>query len=212
MTFDQLVNAIRKQWIVVVAVLVIGAFLGMAASWLVSASYTSETELFVNVKSGGTVAELQQGEVFAQARAQSYVVVATTPLVLTSVVEKLALTISPGELASQMNVAVEPGTVIIKASVSAGTPEEATKLAQAIGDSLKLVAAQLDSGKADGVSPVELVTLTAATEPSKPSSPNRSLNIALGSVSGLVIGLVIASFRVRRRDLGSHRIAESALP
>lgn len=191
---------IRRSWWIVLISTVLGLLAGLGAYTMLPKTYTSQTELFVTTRSAGTMAELQQGEVFAQSRAQSYVAVASSTLVLDRVVKELGLTESAGMLAQRMTAVVKPGTVVIQISVYAPKPQDAEVLAQSINSSLRDVAASLENLDDIKTSPVELLTITNYTPVTSPSSPNRSINMALGSIMGMLSGLGISVIRQGRRD------------
>lgn len=199
MPLNDLMVAVRKFWWIVVLLPCLGALAGFAAYTATPKTYTSETELFVNTRSAGTVAELQQGEVFAQSRAQSYVAVAPSPLVLDPVIKKLNLSDSAVSLANRMAAIVKPGTVVIRISVSDKDPQTAEKLANEINTSLRTVAASLEKMDGAASSPIQLLTLTGYTPATKPTAPNLTMNVALGAFVGLFAGLGTAVVLERRR-------------
>ena len=82
-------RVLRRNWIVIVTTVLIGILVSGAASLLVKPKYMSETKLFVALQNSASAAELQQGNVFTQARVQSYVKTVTTPAVLQPVIDSL---------------------------------------------------------------------------------------------------------------------------
>lgn len=197
---------LRRNWILIVASVLAGLLIAGAASILVKPTYTSATQLFVAIQSSGTVTELQQGNTFSQARVQSYVKTATTPIVLQPAIDALGLSETPQSLASRVRATSDPNTVLIDIEVDDSSPVQAAAIAQAVANSLIRGLDSLERPKAGGTTPVSLSVITPATVPSSPSAPNTRLNLLLGLMVGLVGGLGIAVLRTAL----DHRIRGEA--
>ncbi|WP_248759100.1 polysaccharide biosynthesis tyrosine autokinase [Pseudarthrobacter sp. SSS035] len=195
MELKDYLRVLRRSWVVVVACALIGILGAGAASLLAKASYISETQLFVALQNSGTVSELQQGNIFSQARVQSYVKTVGTPTVLQPVIDGLGLKVTPQILAKSITASSDANTVLISISVSAESPEQAAAIAQAVGTSLVNAVDQLEKPSLGEVSPVRLSIVTPATAPAFPSSPNVKLNIVLGLFCGLAVGVALAVLR-----------------
>lgn len=195
MELSDYLRILRRHWLTIAVCTMIGLLVASAASMLIKPTYVSETKLFVAIQGSGSVSELQQGNAFSQARVQSYVDTAVTPVVLQPVIDTLGLEIRPEQLREQIKASTELETVIINVSVEDESPVEAAAIAQAVGQSLIKVVEQLESPSEGGRSPVKLSTVTPATAPPEPSAPNTRLNLALGAVVGLLIGLGVALLR-----------------
>jgi capsular exopolysaccharide synthesis family protein len=186
---------LRRNWIIVVSLAMMGLLAGGAASLLVKPTYTAETQLFVALQGTGSISELQQGNTFSQARVQSYVKTVGTPVVLGPVVESLGLGVSPSALAKQVKASTDLNTVLIKISVIDNSPVQAAAVAQAVADSLVRAVDVLEKPRSGGASPVTLSVITPAEAPVSPSAPNTRLNLVVGLVAGLALGLVGAILR-----------------
>lgn len=186
---------LRRNWIIVVACALIGVLAAGAASLFMKPSYKSDTKLFVALQNSGSVSELQQGNVFSQARVQSYVETVTTPTVLQPVIDSLGLDITPESLAQRIAASSDVKTVLINISVTDESPVQAAAIAQAVGSSLIKVVDELERPSARDSSPVKLSIVTPATAPGGPSSPNVRLNLILGLFGGLATGVGLAILR-----------------
>lgn len=166
------------------------------ASLIVKPTYTANTRLFVAIQSTGTVTELQQGNSFSQARVQSYVQTALTPVVLQPVIDELGLTITPSALAKQVSAKADLNTVLITLSASSDSPVEAAAIAQAMTSSLIDAVDQLESSEqTPGTSPVKLSVVTPATAPETPSAPSTPMYLLAGLAAGLLVGVGISLLR-----------------
>ena len=186
---------LHRNWILIVSFALSGMLGGGAAAMLVAPTYTADTELFVAIQNSGSIQELQQGNTFTQARIQSYVKTATTPIVLQPALDSLGLDMSPDALASKINASSDPETVLINISVSDNSPVRAAAIAQAVANSLITVLDELERPRTGGSSPVGLSIVTPAQAPLAPSAPNASLNVTLGLMVGLILGIGAAALR-----------------
>lgn len=169
--------------------------MGGVASVLVRPTYTAETQLFVAIQNSGSAQELQQGNTFSQARVQSYVKTVSTPAVLQPAIDSLGLPVTADELAEKVKANTDLNTVLIDISVDDSSPVQAAAIAQAVASSLVKTIDSLEKPKTGGSSPVNLSIVTPAEAPIAPSAPNTKLNLLLGLVTGLALGLGTAVLR-----------------
>ncbi|MCI0139985.1 polysaccharide biosynthesis tyrosine autokinase [Arthrobacter bambusae] len=206
----------RRSWILIIASALVGILVGGAASVLIRPTYTAKTQLFVAIQSSGSIQELQQGNTFSQARVQSYVKTVDSPIVLQPAIDALGLTISPEELANQVQAKTDLNTVLIDIDVSDSSPVQAAAIAQAVAKSLISAVDSLERPKTGGSSPVSLSIISPATAPTAPSAPNTRLNLVLGLLIGLAAGIGSAILRAHldnriRGEADLRRVTEASL-
>lgn len=189
-------HILRRNWIAVLAFTLAGLLTGGAASLLATATYTSETQLFVAIQSSGSVQELQQGNTFSQARVQSYVKTVDSPVVLQPAIDSLGLSLTADELAERVEATTDVNTVLINISASDHSPIQAAAIAQAVANSLIKAVDSLEKPKTGGSSPVSLSIIKPAKAPLEPSAPNTRMNLLLGLFAGLTSGVGFAILRV----------------
>lgn len=195
MELSDYLRILRRNWILIVACTVAGLLVAGVASLLTKATYTAETQLFVAIQNSGSVAELQQGNTFSQARVQSYVQTVTTPTVLQPAIDNLGLDVTPAQLAGNIEASADLNTVLISITATDESPVQAAAVAQAVGNSLISAVDDLESPSEGGTSPVKLSIVKPAVAPSQPAAPNTRLNLALGLLVGLAIGVGVAVLR-----------------
>jgi capsular exopolysaccharide synthesis family protein len=195
MELSDYIRILRKNWLIIVVL----TFVGLAASVGFTATrtpiYESSSTIFVSTQAGSSAAELQQGSSFAQARINTYVGLVTTPIVLEPVISQLGLPTTPESLAKEVKAAGTLNSTLIAISVSDPDAARAATLANAVAGSLSAVVPQLEPEASDGTSPVRLSLVSEAQAPASPSSPNIPLNLALGALIGLALGLAAAALR-----------------
>ncbi|OFI37293.1 chromosome partitioning protein [Arthrobacter sp. SW1] len=183
------IRILGHNWILLTCLTLLGVLGAVGASIFTKASYTAETQLFVAIQSSGSATDLQLGNSFSQARVQSYVMTVGTPAVMQPVIEQLGLTESPKELAAKVKATAEDNTVIITIQVTDGSAAQSAAIAQAVADSLIKAVDNLEKSDVGGTSPVKLSIVTPPSVPEAPSHPNPKLNILVGLVAGLLLGL-----------------------
>lgn len=188
-------RVLRRNWIVIGTFAAVGLLIAGGAAILAKPSYTATTQLFVAIQNSGTVQELQQGNIFTQARVQSYVKTVSTPVVLQPVIDSLGLNSTPQELATHVKASNDVNTVIITIAATDNSPARAAAIAQAIGESLVQAVETLEKPRTGGESPVRLSVVTPAAAPTVPSAPNTKLILILGLLLGLIAGAVTAMLR-----------------
>jgi capsular exopolysaccharide synthesis family protein len=189
------IRVLRKGWVFIVGLTLLGLAIGAGYSIVKTPEYEATAKVFVSVQTSGSVSDLTQGAGFARNQVQSYVDVVTTPVVLQPVVSSLNLDISVEQLARKVTATSPLDTVIVMISVSDGSPLRAAEVANAIASSFESTVADLVPENVDGVTPVKITLLQQALIPSAPSSPNVPLNLIVGGIIGLAIGIGIAVLR-----------------
>ena len=193
MEFRDFLRVLRKRWILVVALTLLGVAGAAGASLLITPKYEARTLSFVSVQNGGSISEFAQGTTFAQNIIRSYVDAISSPRVLDSVVNDpgLGLDESARSLGADVTARAVTNTVNIEISVTRNDPVEAANIANAVTASFREQASQLTRPAEGEASPVVVTILTPADVPTSPVSPNTRLNLVVGVLVGLVLGLAI---------------------
>jgi capsular exopolysaccharide synthesis family protein len=186
---------LRKRWIVILTLTLVGVAAGAAATLMQTPKYEASTLVFVSVPSSNNAGDLAQGGSFVQNQVASYAEVVSTPRVLNSVIKQLHLSVSASKLAESVSASAPQSTVNIEIVVTADSPTDAANIANATTASFSKTIASITTPPGGGASQVSVSVLRDATVPSSPSSPNTSLNLALGLLVGLAIGIGIAVLR-----------------
>lgn len=195
MDLRELLRILRRHWILIVALTLGGLLVGGTSAVLTKPTYVAETQLFVAIQNSGSIQELQQGNSFSQARVQSYVKTADTPIVLQPAIDALGLNLTSDQLAGRIKATSDPNTVLITLTASDTSPVQAAAMSQAVADSLVRVVENLEKPKAGGTAPVGLFVIKPATPPVSPSAPDTKLNLLLGLLLGLGTGMGLAMVR-----------------
>ena len=180
----------------IVLLLLIGLGAGAAISLTSTPKYSASSKVFVSTQSSGTAQDLVQGNSFTVQRVKTSSDLVTTPIVLLPVVASLNLGITADALAKQITASAPIDTSIIEITVLDTDPVRAADIANAASASLTSVVDTIETpDSADAISPVKLTRAKQATVPSLPVSPNVPLNIGLGALIGLGLGIAFAVLR-----------------
>lgn len=189
------IRVLRKNWLLIVVITLVG--LGAAAGYSLTRTptYESTSKVFVSAQGTSSVAELQQGNSFTQARVSTYVSLVTTQTVLVPVIGELGLNVSSEELAAKVDASAALNTLIINITVADPDPVLAAELADAIAESLAQTVEAIEKPASGAESPVRLTQVQQAQVASSPASPNVPVNLALGFLVGLALSIGIAVLR-----------------
>jgi succinoglycan biosynthesis transport protein ExoP len=187
---------VRKRWVAIVALMLLGVVSGAGASILSTPMYQASTLVYVQVQSSGSVGELVQGSTFIQNQVKSFAEVVRTPRVLDVAVKSLSLDDSAAELAESIVASAPLDTVNIEITVARDSASEAANIANTVTDSFRDVVGEITSSGSDsGLSQVSVSVLRDADIPSTPISPDTTSNLIVGLLIGLGLGLGFAFLR-----------------
>jgi len=187
------IRILRKRWIVILTLVVVGVVGAGAASALTTPLYTATTQVFVSTsQDSGSASDLAAGNSFTLQRVQSYAQAVGTASVLQPVIKSLQLDMTVEELAKNVEASAPITTVILSITVTDADRNLAASIANAIGETLPNVVDEIEKSDSGGDSPVKISTLQPAVVPIDAASPNNKLNLALGLLVGLALGVGLA--------------------
>lgn len=189
------VAVLRKYWVSIVTVTLLGIVIAALVTIFTPPTYTSRTAVFISVRGGDSAGELLQGANYATNQVRSYAQVATTPTVLQPVIDKLGLATTPARLAEAVTASIPTNTAIVEVSVVDRDAELSARIAQATSEQLVATVDQLSPSDATGKRAVVATIVTPATVPLEKTSPRASLNLAVGLLVGLMLGFGQAVLR-----------------
>lgn len=195
MELRDFIRVLKARWLVIVASTLIGAL--AAFGWVLTQPkvYTADASGLVQSVQNDSVAMSYTSSTLATQRVTSYVELGKLRSVAQYAIDQLELDTSPESLVSRVNVSNPTDTLIIRVEAKASTPEAARDLAQAWVEGMALEVNEMETGDPNTTGNLRLAPRESAELPTKPSSPNLELALAIGIVLGLSIGLTIALIR-----------------
>ncbi len=203
------VRMLRRQWEWVLGLALVGSAAGLLYALTVQPSYQATAEMFVRsvpaTQSSGAVKDASQ---FTLTRMETYAELVDTAGVARGVIDGLDLEINPDQFAAKVSASVPSDTFILNITATDADAGRAAAIANATATRLGLAIEDLERISSGGKSPVDLTVSRPATTPGSPASPNRNLAIALGVLTGVGLGLLIASLREQARTHGLRLAVE----
>ena len=194
MTVREAVDFLRVNVFLLLATAAIGTIGALIFAVSSTPVYVARSQLMLGAASDVNVSDTQQAYDLARGQISSYAQLASSPLILRPVIEELQLDTTPTELAEQVSIEFEPGSVVMDLSVRSSSTEEATRVAQVLGQEMTTAIEQLNR-LPDDRPVLTALSITPATASSEPVGPGMSTLLLLGASGGLVIGLVVAVIR-----------------
>jgi capsular exopolysaccharide synthesis family protein len=188
------VRTLRKRWALVALCTLLALGTAAATTLLATKTYTSSTQLFVSSRDQtGAISDAYQGGLFAQQRIKSYAQVADSPGVTDEVAKQLG--IAPADLAGKVSAVVPLDTVLLNITATDKSPVRAQRIAAAVAQEVTSSIPALETPSGSSSAPVKLTVIKNASLPSAPSSPRPKVNLALGLLIGVALGVGAAVLR-----------------
>ena len=189
-------GVLRKRWlgVTLVVLLLLGA--AAVATILTPKSYQAQTQLFVAIESpDASAGQILSGSQFTLERVKSYTQIATSPRVLDPVIKQLGLSVTAVELGKLVSADSPLDTVLINVSALDGSPGQAAAISNAVATQFAATVQELETPASGAASPVKLSIIHPAVAPVDPTSPKPKLNLLLGLLVGLALGIGYALLR-----------------
>ncbi|GAA5147398.1 polysaccharide biosynthesis tyrosine autokinase [Microbacterium pseudoresistens] len=193
MELSDYLRILRAHWIVIVIATVAGAVIAFGWSAIQPKVYTADTTgIVTSTTSDGSTGSALVGNQLAQSRVKSYLNLGSWRAVAEHAKDELGLDTTPEALVSRVTVTNPLDTTALKVSATGPTPEDAQQLAEAWMHGMADEIEKLEGGTETTSAPVSLMVGDSARLPTSPSSPNTRLNVMLGALIGLALGLIYA--------------------
>jgi capsular exopolysaccharide synthesis family protein len=195
MTLTQFFAVIRRRRWWVAAMTLLGVSAAVAISLVQTPMYRAETSVFVSVSGSSTVNDLSQGGTFSEARVASYAQLATSPSVLRAAARAAHVDDSVTELQRSVSATPTADTVILTITATQADRTAAAALADAVAKTMISVVGGIERTDEAGDTLVKLSVFQKASVPAAPVTPRVPVNVALGLLGGLGIGIAAALIR-----------------
>lgn len=178
----------RGRWIILIS-----AAAGLVVAGILSATtstkYTASAEIYFSASGGPEGQDLAYAATYAQARVPNFKALAKSTSVLEPAAAQLGDDLSAGELGAELSVSTSLTTTVMGISVTDASAKTAAAAANAVSTVLIEQVGKLEKPGGDAPSAIEGTVVSAAGVPGSPSVPNWPLNLIVGLVAGLIIGL-----------------------
>ncbi|WP_332666025.1 polysaccharide biosynthesis tyrosine autokinase [Aeromicrobium sp.] len=195
MELRQLARTLRRRWKFAVVVFILGIIGAAAVSASITPTYQSSARVYITSTSSGTFDAYQLG-IYSAQRVSSYADLARDPEILQRVIKRVGLDITPNELAPRVKTEAIVNTVILQVTVTDPDPRTAQMLARAEATEITKLVAKLekpiDQPTGDGAAAVAPIVARLAGDASfdaNPIAPRTGINLAVGALLGLLVGV-----------------------
>jgi polysaccharide biosynthesis transport protein len=194
-TIADYLRLLRARWTTLALLASLGLLAAAAAARLQTPVYEASSQVFVSAGSGSDLGQLSQGGSFVQQRVKSYTDLVGSPALLQPVIDQLGLATTPADLAHAVHASSPLDTVLVDITVRDASPLRARDLADAVALQFPRLVARLESQGGRATSPVSVSLTRAAVTPQHPVSPRTALDLVLGLLVGLGLGVGTAVLR-----------------
>jgi succinoglycan biosynthesis transport protein ExoP len=209
-TVRDYVQLLRRRWLLIALVTLLGGGVAAAVSLSTRREYSSSVGLFVSASQSPTDAgSVIAAEQLTQERVASYADLASSTNIAYAVVRQLGLNESAESLASRVSATVPTNTVVIDLSVTDPSKTLVPRIANALGEQMSLAVARLEAPLSGRPSPIKASIAQSATIPGGPTTPKTTRNILFGLIVGLALGaglaILLEVLDTRIKDLDTLR-------
>ena len=194
MDIRALLRALRRSWWVVVLITLIGTGVGVFITVRTPPTYASTVTFFVKTPTSSTDSALS-GDQFGQKRVNTYVQMMSSDRLAAEVAAAAQVDLTPAQVVSRISARGDLNTVLLTATVTDSSPERSLALATALSTVFVKYVTDLETPPDADAPTVYLVVTAGPTLNPVSISPQPLLNIGLGALAGLVLGLGLAILR-----------------
>jgi capsular exopolysaccharide synthesis family protein len=185
-------HAIRKYWWLVLLVTLLGAGGATAMTVNTAPKYASSVTFFVSTPSSADGTALQADQ-FAQLRVNSYVELLRSEQLADLVALEPGVGLSADAVIHRISASARTNTVLLSATATDTSKQRSLAITRAIATTFPAMVNRLDQRSSKTTTVLNVVS--GPTLGNSPVSPRKTLNIGLGILIGLALGLAIAFLR-----------------
>ncbi|KQM15996.1 hypothetical protein ASF83_08845 [Plantibacter sp. Leaf171] len=195
MTLHEYVQTLRKYWVLIAVLVVVGCATGYVVAKTQVPMFRSTSSVLLSAERGESTSELAQGSNYVQSLVQTYALLAESNLVLQPVVDELDLDTTVARLSKSVSADSPLNTAIIEISVVDSDPSRAKQINDSVVASLSSAVADVSPQDDQDQPTVRLTSINSATLPNAQFSPSSTLYAAVGGAIALLLGIVFAFVR-----------------
>jgi capsular exopolysaccharide synthesis family protein len=186
-------GAVRKNWWLVLSMLVLAVGAAGLLTSQQTPKYASSVTFFVSASV--TTGTALQADEFAQRRINSYVGVLTSERLAQKILDDTGVDLTVSEVSDRISALADTNTVLLAATVTDTNAQRSLKIASAIANNLGPMVADLENRSSSGAATISLTAISGPTLDPTPVSPNKTLNLGIGFLVGLTLGVGLAIAR-----------------
>jgi len=191
------IAVLRSRWLSISVLALVGVGFAGLVTALSPKIYQAQTQLFVAIvnPSGSSTNQILSASQFTLERVSSYTAIATSARVLQPVIDQLHLRESASSLALHVSADSPPNSVLVNLTVTDSSPSTAAIVCNATAASFGNAVESLETPIGGTSAPVKVTVVDEATPQMTPVSPRPKINLVLGLLVGLAVGIGLALLR-----------------
>jgi capsular exopolysaccharide synthesis family protein len=197
----------RERWRFLVAGLLLGLLVAGAVSYLMPPRYLASVTVIVSAQPTTDPTATSDGQEISGQRMRTYVELMRSRRLAGDVIGELRLDITPEQLVERISVSTAPDSVLVTATVTDGSAEQAVQIANVMANQFIRNVAELEQPSDPARPPlVEAKVFEPAALPAELTAPRPVPYLAAGLAAGLLAGFAAALLRsgldtsVKRRN------------
>jgi capsular exopolysaccharide synthesis family protein len=187
---------LRRRWVLLATSVLLSMIVAALVTARTSPQYAASVTLVVTApEDGGNPVAAYQGFLLSKERARSYAMLIRSRGVTDDVAKALGVGLTGEELRARITAEAVPDTVLLRATVTDGSPALAMRIGNTLAARFADYVARLEQAAPASRPAVRITIADDADLPAAPVSPRPLLNLGLGLVIGLIFGAVAAVLR-----------------
>ena len=184
MSLQEILKIIKKRLLLIISLMIVTISIAVVLSfYFITPIYQAQTQILVNQKVNSQEGLWYQMETDLQL-INTYNDIITTPVILSKVIEELQIDATPEQLSNQISLSNGSESKVLYITVQDSNPEQAVNIANTTAEVFKEEIPSLMN-----VDNINILALAKVSENPSPVKPNKPLNIAIGAVVGLMLGI-----------------------
>lgn len=183
---DELFEALKKRWLMILSITLIATILSAALSFFViKPQYEASTKVFIGKDESDSQAYSQNDVLMYQKLMKTYSEAIKTKDLISRGLRGTSINLEPNEVLNNLTVVTVADTQILQIKYKSKNPQEAKAIIEGVSDEFIKTSKELvPNGNIKIIEAVEL--------PQNPVSPNKKMNIAIAFLLGLMVGVGLA--------------------
>jgi len=188
LSLQEILKIIKKRLLLIITLTIVAVSIAIVLSfYILTPIYQAQTQILVNQKgSSEEVYSWTQMETDLQL-INTYNDIIQSPVILNKVIEELKLDTTHEQLITQITLSSESESKVLKIEVQDPDPEQAANIANVTAEVFKEEIPSLMN-----VNNINILAPAKVSENPIPVKPNKTLNIAIGAVIGIMLGIGLA--------------------
>lgn len=183
---DELFEALKKRWLMIISITLIATILSAALSFFViKPQYEASTKVFIGKDESDSQAYSQNDVLMYQKLMKTYSEAIKTKDLISRGLRGTSINLEANEVLNNLTVLTVADTQILQIKYKSKNPQEAKAIIEGVSDEFIKTSKELvPNGNIKVIEAVEL--------PENPVSPNKKMNIAIAFLLGLMVGVGLA--------------------